>query len=440
LRYEHDFFAAGNDNTGAFPNFNSINQGGPFDVAGTVFPPELNVDEDRQQFRLQARFGFEALLDSGFSTGFRIVSGSSSSPVSQNQSFGAATGGVGGNFSKYAIWLDRAFLRWDIGSGDRTLGVVVGRFDNPFFSTNLLWDDDIGFDGIAFQARYKVAESFTPFVAGGLFPVFNTDFNFSSNRPSKFASDDKYLYAIQAGFELKPANDWKFKFAATYYYFEGVEGKLSDPYIPLNSSDQGNTDSTRPSFAQKGNTYFPLRNIIAAPENNFGATNQFQYFGLITPYEVFALTARLEYTKFDPIRVSLIAEYINNLAYDFDELNQRAVNNRGADNPTTGALGDFAGGEDGYYITLMFGKEKLTAQGEWNAGVNYRYVQSDAFVDAFVDSDFGLGGTNLEGYTIFASYALSKDVWLRARWMSSSEVAGPPQSVDIFQLDLNGRF
>ena len=38
------FFPAGNDNTGAFPNFNAINTGSPFDVSGTLFSPQLDVD------------------------------------------------------------------------------------------------------------------------------------------------------------------------------------------------------------------------------------------------------------------------------------------------------------------------------------------------------------------------------------------------------------
>ena len=37
VRYEADMFPTGNDNTGAFPIFNTINTGAPFDVRGTVF-------------------------------------------------------------------------------------------------------------------------------------------------------------------------------------------------------------------------------------------------------------------------------------------------------------------------------------------------------------------------------------------------------------------
>ena len=50
-RYEGIYYADNNDNTGAFPNFNAINTGSPFDVTGSVFSPQNNVDRDRQRER-----------------------------------------------------------------------------------------------------------------------------------------------------------------------------------------------------------------------------------------------------------------------------------------------------------------------------------------------------------------------------------------------------
>ena len=57
LRYDGTFYPSGNDNTGAFPNFNAINTGPPFDITGTTFSPQLNVDQDRQRARIRVRVG-----------------------------------------------------------------------------------------------------------------------------------------------------------------------------------------------------------------------------------------------------------------------------------------------------------------------------------------------------------------------------------------------
>ncbi len=51
---------------------------------------------------------------------------------------------------------------------------------------------------------------------------------------------------------------------------------------------------------------------------------------------------------------------------------------------------------------MNLGKVSLEKLWDWNVNVGYRYVQSDATVDGFADSDFGgyINGTNLKGYTV----------------------------------------
>src|SRR5215469_13976786 len=219
LRYEGIFYPPGNDDTGAFPNFNAINTGPPFDVTGTTFSPQLNVDKDRERARIRARFGAGMDLEDGFTMGVRIATGETNTPTSTNQTLGVANNAQGGNFSKYAIWLDRAFARYELRSepgGALLLGspaidkgknqtaelspvpsaqwdfvAEVGRFDNPYFTVSeLMWDEDLGWDGLALKGKYRIPTGsspigITPFATVGIFPVFNTELNFSSNRPDK---------------------------------------------------------------------------------------------------------------------------------------------------------------------------------------------------------------------------------------------------------------
>lgn len=437
-RYEGILYPEGNDNTGTHVDFNAINTGSPYDVspANPSFYPTLNVDQDRDRYRIRARLGLYADLGDNFSSGVRIATGSSSSPVSPNQSFGRN----GGNFSKYEIWLDRAFIRYQSDSSDQAgLSVNVGRFDNPFFSTSLVWDGDLGFDGVAFSGKYNAGSSLTPFFTAGAFPIFNTDLNFASERPAKFGSNDKYLYGAQLGFDWGLTQKAAVKFGAAYYYFDNVEGRLSSPCLILTSSDSCDTDETRPSFAQKGNSYMALRNIVPTPENNFGTTDQYQYFGLATKFEPVALTARLDYDGFAPAHVAFTAEFIKNLAFDEGRLEQNAINNRDALEPGQ-TVGDFAGGDTGYHLDLTVGRPSMTKRWDWNVGLGYKYLESDAMIDAFTDSDFGLGGTNLEGYILGGNLALGQNVWTQLRWISADEIEGAPYAVDLIQLDLNGRF
>ncbi len=443
FRYEGDFFPSGNDATGAFPNFNAINTGAPFDVTGNQFAPQLNVDQNRNRFRIRARFGADIDLGENFTSGFRIATGSDNSPTSTNQTVGQAFQGQGGNFSKYAIWLDRAFLKYEIGSGTAFNATGwVGRFDNPFFSTPAIWDDDLGFDGIALKLKYEVFPGVIPFVTGGAFPVYNTDFNFASNQPEKFKSYDKYLFAVQGGIEWKPTPDWNLKVATAYYYFQNIEGQLSSPYTPLSASDASDTDNSRPAFAQKGNTYMAIRNIVPDASNDFGAINQWQYYGLATKFQNLAVTARLDYNGFEPVQVSLVGEFITNLAFNESEINAIAVNNRGAIDPNDidDILGSYEGSGNAWYVEARVGTPALAKRWDWTLGFGYRWLGSDAVVDGFNDSDFGLGGTNLKGFTAGGQLALSQNVWLSLRWMGADSIAGPQYKVNIIQFDINSRF
>jgi len=447
VRYEGDFYPSGNS-VGSFTNFNAINTTSNGYVIGSGTFPQYNVDQDRNRFRLRARIGAEIDLSNGFTAGLRIGTGADNSPVTENQTLGgtnSAQGGQGGNFGKYAIWLDRAFIKYELGSGsDADLSFTVGRFDNPFFHTSMIWSDDLAFDGAVVQAKYKVADGVTPFLVAGAFPVYNTDLNFSSNQSGKFSSEDKYLFASQVGTNWVINKDFSAKVGAAYYYFDNIEGKVSDP-ITSDGNSVGNTDDSRPAFAQNGNTYIMLRDYQdPANPTHVGET---QYFGLATPFHEFALTSQADYYGFDPFHMWLTGEYVKNLAFDRNAIiNNGSPNFPGPFNNVTQTNpynpNSFIGGDNAWIVKLNLGKVALEKLWDWNLSLSYRNVESDATVDGFTDSDFGgsLAGTNLKGYTLGANLALSPQVWVGARWMSAQSVAGPTYRNNIFQFDLNAKF
>ncbi len=344
-RYETDLFPKGNDNSGAFPNFNAVNTGSPYDTstANNNFPPSNNVDQNRTRFRIRARLGVDADLGDGFEVGFRLATGENDSPVSENQTLGGAPGGAqGGDFSKYAIWIDRAHIDYSppfLDPNVAKLTISVGRFDNPFFSTNLLFADDLGFDGIAADGSYKLDDGVTPFFTLGAFPIYNTDFNFASNQPAKYASHDKYMFGAQGGAEWKIDDDYTAKLAVANYAYTNVTGKLSAPCTVLSAADPCSTDDDRPSFAQNGNTYMALRDIVANTANSNGTTNQYQYFGLASNFDDLALDGEFDLSNFDPTHLWVVGEYVKNLAFKKSDIASKAVNNRGPVTATS-ATGD----------------------------------------------------------------------------------------------------
>jgi len=448
LRYEGIYNHKQNTdgNFFAFPNFNAVNTGAPYNTADTsVAFPRYNIDQDRARLRLRARLGAAVDLGEGFTSNFRIATGESNSPVTENQSLGAAGSGQGGGFSKYSLWLDRAYLKYQTDSDPvRAITATLGRFDNPFLGTSIIWADDLGFDGavltIPTQIHFdgQVIDSVRPYAVIGAFPVFNTDLNFSSNSNTKFASNDKWLDAAQLGLELKIGKDLHANFGAAYYLFTKTVGKTSTPTEQntfLTTADAGDTDARRPAFAQKGNTYMALRNITADASNALGTINQWQYYGLATAFRDVAFDVRLDYNHFEPFQISFIGEYVENQAFSAHAVIARgAVNNLGDTGETS------VGGGSAWIVGIKLGDALLQKRWDWNVSVNYRNVESDAVIDGFCDSDFGGGGTNLKGMTLGMNLALAQRVSLGAKWMSASEVSGQPYKNDILQMDLNAKF
>lgn len=453
------------DNADIFPNYFAINSGNPQNinalVPGYIGPEFLDTTRNRQRAQLRARLGVRVRITDGISANIRLASGNSISPVSTNETLGAFGGGG------YQIWLDQASIRLKPLTG---VTVDLGRFDDPFFTTDLLFDPDMNFDGVALSVRKPVGEHFALFGSAGAFPVFNTALNFGSrNAPvvpeggtdtypgirGAYESQDRYLLAAQAGVDFHPVDKVSLKLAGGYFHYDNVQGQVSAPcyWYELTCS----TDALRPAFQQFGNTMMVLRNVVRDPSNpDFSVENQ--YFGLASKFHILSVHAAADYLPSTHFGVRLEGEYLNNLGFDRASIAARAVNNFGegvkvpaptdTDANATKTIFPYVGGNSGWQARLTLGSAlDLNPDRDWNVekgGYNfvlgYRRIKSDAAIDAFADSDFGLGGTNFKGWYIGGNYAIGKNTMFGARWVSADEVAGPPLSIDRLFVDLVTRF
>ncbi len=449
FRWEREIFGGGNDNSGAFIDFGAVDAGAPFDVnfVDTANERYLNVDQNRTRPRLRARLGLDADVGSGFTVGLRLASGDGSTPVSTNQTLGGAPG----DFSKYQFWLDRAFIRYAPIDGESgRLAIVLGRFENPFFTTELLWSDNVNFDGVALQARLPIGGGVRPFLAAGAFPLYTTALNFPQEQPVKLAGFNKWLYALQLGADWKPTQSLGVKLGAAFYYFDNIQGRISGPCDTDLKGITCDTDDTRPLFAQKGNTYMALRtpSPFALQQEGLGAP-QYQYFGLASRFREVALTSRLEFMVAPPLKVTLEGEVVRNVGFSRKQITAApafapgfALNNRGVvpDDAPPEEVGPYEGGDNAYLVRLTLGSPTQDRRWDWNIGLSYRYLESDAVVDAFNDSDFGLGGTNIKGYVAFGTLAITDEVSAGVRFMSAKQITGPRFGVDVLLVDVSARF
>ena len=440
VRYESDLFNKGN--YADFLNYASINNGSPFDqesfAGGTgANPPYLNTTENRTRFRLRARFGVEAELADSVSANIRIGTGDPNGPVSTN-----TTLGENGAFSQYAIYLDRAYVAYH---PDDNFLLQAGRSANPFSTSDILFYSDLGFDGVSARYQHDIVPGLTASLTGGAFPLFNTDFAFSSNDPQKFASTDSYLFAGQAAASWKISQDLSAKLAVGFFDFVGVQGAVSQPcYEQPGSVYYCNTDDTRYLNGQFGNTVYNIRNIVP---NGTTTPIDPQYYGLASRFAILEVHPQFDIDTYAPIDVHLEADFISNLAFNRSaiiahgppNLPPGPANNYGS-TPTGVGLGPYEGGNTGYMVKVAVGYPTVKHRWDWNLSAAYKYIATDATLDSLDDAEFHLGGTNARGYVLQGVLGVADNTNVSLRWLSSQVVSGPADGNDVILLDLNANF
>lgn len=394
LREQSDRFADGNAQFAYF-DFLEINEAGGLADAGA--DGLLNTTEDRDRFRARVRLGLDMTITDTLLAGVRMSTGNTRDPVSTNQTLGTY-----GN--RYQTVLDQAYLRYQAPGATPWITAWGGRFDNPWLSTDLVWDTDLGFEGVAGTLRHDFAASGSArgvFLTAGAFPL----------QEEELSSKDKWLFGGQAGFDLAFADQSRLKAGLAYYHFSHITGQR-------NALDGIEYDYTAPEYLQKGNTLYDIRND-ADPDS--------QLFALAADYKLLDLTVQYDLARFAPYHVILTGDFVRNIGFDKDEVAARIG-------------GPIDAKVNGYQFLASVGYPQAVAAGQWRVFGGYKHLERDAVLDAFTDSDFHLGGTDAKGWLMGGDYGLARNTWLTLRYLSADEIEGPPLGIDVLQLDLNTRF
>ena len=347
----------------------------------------MNTTVNRDRMRIRFRLDVNANLADGFEIGAGLATGTTGNPT-QNVT-------LGDGLNDKSIVLNKAFLKW---SPNPNLAFWGGRFVNPFFFTDLVWYPDLNFDGIAVQYNQPLAENWGIFLNAGAFPLQEVE----------LSARDKWLFGGQLGFKYRQDNLCA-KLGVAFYDYEHTVGIVNDPTQP------GLTNWTAPPFQQKGNTLMdidPSSNILTAYASAFRELN---------------VTGSLDLGYWSPTHVILIADYVNNLGFNQNEVDARA-----------GAIVQKA--TEGYQLGFTVGYPTVQKFAEWKGLLFYKYLESDAVMDAYTDQDFHLGGTNAKGWIIGGDFGLTRNVWLSTRWFTANEITGPPLSIDVFFFNVNAKF
>jgi len=165
-----------------------------------------NSQRSRHRFRL--RLNADVTLTDNFYAGFALESGQASD--SGNQTFE-------NGFDDYNIFISKAFLGW---KPTEWLNITVGKFKNPFYTTDLVWDSDINPQG----AMETIAFHKMPIFGG-------------SGGPSGDVSKDGKSFVSE---DVKSAPSWELTLVAGQFIFDdngefSIDNDLStDAYLFVN--------------------------------------------------------------------------------------------------------------------------------------------------------------------------------------------------------------
>lgn len=217
----------------------SPNSGGVAAPGSTTFDKYL---ADRNRFRYRMRLGITASIQDNFEVGMRLTSsepvkvGNGGDPISGNTTFG-------NNASKKAIFVDLAYGKWTpINDGDWTATFTAGKMENPFTTSDMVFDGDYTPEGFAEQFGYNINSKNALKLNLGQFAILE-----SSTKAS-----DPFLYGAQLRWDSVWTPKWGSSMGVAGYALANADRLLSSAVPDQNAGNE------RDPSGRLANAYNPI--------------------------------------------------------------------------------------------------------------------------------------------------------------------------------------
>jgi Putative porin len=292
---------------------------------------------DRIRLRYRLRVGLVVDMKDNLEVGFRLGSGDGG-PLSNNQT-------LSDNGSKKVIYVDTAYGKWTpIHNDDWTLAATIGKMNEPFDASAMVFDPDYTPEGGALQSAYKLTDNQSFKFNGAAFVL---------DEIAK-SSRDPFLYGAQAIWDAQWTPQIGTSFGVAFYDIVNKEN-LSATY----DSNAGNTL------------------VGGALVNNYNPV-------VVDGSATYTLDRFPLYNGKFPIKVA--AEYMNN---------------PGADSNNEGYWAGVTFGKSGKKGTwdISYRYQRLEADAWWD-----QIVDDDNI--AYANGGFA-GGTNIKGHWVKVDYSIT---------------------------------
>ncbi len=339
---------------------------------------------DRPRWRYRLRFGFTALMLDNLEVGLRLASGNDD-PISRNTT-------LSDNGAPKPIGIDLAYGKYYLLNRPTVGGsVTFGKMKNPFHFSSMVFDHDYTPEGGAMQYQFNLNQD--PVKA----QVLKLNLGAFVLDELKASSSDPYLLGAQLrwegkfGEELKPTG-WNVSAGVAFLTIQNAN-QLTRSAVP-------NVDT--------GNTRIPTTKQVVSLDPSVGVTTN-----SLTSYETLA-------NKFNPIVADASVGYTLEDFWMYNAPFPIVVGGEYMYNPAAGTR------NTGWNVGVTFGKAGKSRR--WELSYNYKYLESDAWYEQFVDSDFGAyyagtslngtkgygAGTNVRGHVISLAYSPFNSLTLAA--------------------------
>jgi Putative porin len=327
------------------------------------------VDRNRSRDRVRARLNANLRVNDTVTGQISLASGADD-PRSSNQT-------LDGQNSRKSFSLDTAYVTW---APNAEWKVTAGKQRYGWQrSGSLFFDGDINPEGLAIN-----------YGTGNFFA--SAYYDWLSERALSFSSPtgtntDSIMYGAQVGYRIPFSDSVKMTVAAGYFNFDGVQG-----YNPLfGGSSFGNTTTTSAAVCN--------RTLAAGTAC------------LLSDYDILQGFADLTATVGgQPLRVFL----------DYAQNTEAEVN------PVAGEKLDTA-----MALGVSYGAASAV-KGTWEFGVLYQQIEKDALFGQLLDSDFGDGNTDTDGFALRGGYTVARNWTVNATLFLNNLSNDVPQNVTVF--------
>ena len=327
------------------------------------------VERNRNRDRVRARLNANYRVNDTVTGVFGIATGGTD-PRSSNQTLTDQN-------SRKDFELDLAYVQWSPNAAWR---VTAGKQRYSWQrSPSLFFDGDVNPEGIS--VNYANGNLFA-----GVFHDWLAERALSFGNVTSGTNTDSILYGAQVGYRIPVSDAVRITVAGTYFNFDGVQG-----YNPLfGGSAFGNTTATGAACSRT------LAAGTACLASDFDVIESFA-----------DLTATVGGR---PLRV--FVDYARNTAAEV--------------NATAGEKLDTA-----MAYGLSYGAASATPR-SWELGLLYQQIEKDSLFGQLLDSDFGDGNTDAEGFVIRGGYTLARNLTLNGTLFLNQLSNDVPQSVTVF--------